>query len=365
MSLYQQRRQKLRRQHKIPKQVALLITNLVNVKYLTGFGGSSGWLLVTANDERLLSDTRYETQLAQECPDLECDIRNASETQMQALVRVVKKLKYQAIQYESEALTKAAYDGLADQLGVELVSTQKVVEQIRAIKDATEIETIRKAIQINQRVFEIIKCQLTADQTELEIAHELENQMRRLGASGVAFDPIVAVGERSALPHARPSSHHRVGESPILLLDWGTKFGGYMSDLTRVLVTGKVPSKFRKIYDTVLAAQRTAIEAIRPGVSLKSVDQAARGVIEKAGFGKFFGHGLGHSFGLEIHENPMMNPISEGELSAGMVITVEPGIYLPGFGGVRIEDDVLVTHNGGQVLSDLPKEFDDCVVSLV
>jgi Xaa-Pro aminopeptidase len=187
--------------------------------------------------------------------------------------------------------------------------------------------------------------------------------MRAFGATQAAFKPIIAGGPRSALPHAIPSDH-LVNESPFLLVDWGALVDGYASDLTRVLITGKAPAKYRKIYEVVLEAQLRAISAIRPGATLKEVDREARGYIESAGYGKYFGHGLGHGFGLQVHEIPFISPIREGTLQPGMIVTVEPGIYLPDFGGVRIEDNVLVTPDGHEVLSQLPKAFDEVHVDL-
>ena len=179
-----------------------------------------------------------------------------------------------------------------------------------------------------------------------------------------AFEPIVAVGPRAALPHARPGAT-RIGEAGFVLFDWGARTtGGYRSDLTRVLVTRKIPPKLEKIYGVVLNAQRQGIKAIRPGATLESVDRAARRVIENAGFSRFFGHGLGHGIGLDIHEEPRLSPVAQGVLEPGMVITVEPGIYLPGWGGVRIEDDVLVTRDGHEVLTSVPKRFEDAAVRI-
>ncbi len=186
--------------------------------------------------------------------------------------------------------------------------------------------------------------------------------MRKLGGRSASFPSIVAVGDRSALPHYRPGSR-AIGDAPFVLVDWGAVGNGYVSDLTRVLATGKIPPKLERIYRVVLNAQERAIEAIRPGRTCGEVDAAARAVIAKAGFGPKFGHGLGHGIGLEIHEAPRLSKGQKVKLKPGMVVTVEPGIYLPGFGGVRIEDDVLVTRNGCEVLTDLPKQWEDVVVA--
>ncbi len=233
--------------------------------------------------------------------------------------------------------------------------------RMREVKDATEIAEIRTAVEQAQRGLQCLRASLMGTMTELQAAHDLEHAMRRFGGLKAAFEPIVAVGP--ALPHAQPG-HSRIDEADFVLIDWGsTSSGGYRSDLTRVLVTGKIPPKLEKVYNIVLEAQRAAIEAIRPGIACKDVDAVARDIITKSGYGKRFGHGLGHGIGLDIHEGPRFSPISESVLKPGMVVTVEPGIYLPGWGGVRIEDDVLVTRNGHEVLTSVPKDFDTIVCS--
>jgi Xaa-Pro aminopeptidase len=195
------------------------------------------------------------------------------------------------------------------------------------------------------------------------VAHDLEHQARLLGARGCSFPPIVAAGPRSALPHASPTAQP-VGASPFLLIDWGaSEPSGYKSDLTRMVLTGKIPPKLQRIYRAVLQAQLRGIEAIRPGVTTHDVDHAARSVIEKAGFGRQFGHGLGHGVGLDIPEDPRLSTGNKAVLKPGMVVTVEPGIYLPGFGGVRLEDDVLVTRDGHEVLTHVPKQWDEAFLN--
>lgn len=343
----------------------MLVTNVHNVTYLTGFTGDSSYLMLTPKSARLLSDTRYTTQIEEECPDLELVIRDARSTKLDSVSKSVSQMKLSHLAYEADSMTKADFDQLDSVLPhCELVSTRGWVEALRAIKDKVELAAIRRSVKVNERAFSVIRSQLRGDQTEREIAHNLEHQIRALGGKGCAFAPIVGVGARAALPHGVPS-RVRIEESPFVLIDWGAQVDQYASDLTRVLVTGRIQPKFRQIYETVAKAQNAAIKQIRPGVSLKKVDQAARRVIENAGFGPNFGHGLGHGFGLQIHETPFLSPIHDGILEAGMVITIEPGIYLPGWGGVRIEDDVLVTKEGHEVLSTLPKLLDESVVSLL
>ena len=362
---FKQRRNNLKKSIKARGgPTAILITNIKNVCYLTGFTGSSAYLLVTAKRDYLLSDSRYESQLETEVSGLEIEIRDAKTTMLELTQRIVKSLKLTAIMYEADSISKSEFDRIETTLqGIELVSTSGLVEKLRAIKDKSEIAAIRKSIDVNQRAFNVIRAQLTPEQTERTVAHNLEHQMRSFGAKCCAFDAIVGVGPRAALPHGRPSEK-RIGEGPIVLIDWGAEVDLYLSDITRVLVTGKITARFAKIYNVVLKAQLAAIKKIRPGAKLKSIDSTARRIIENAGFGKYFGHSLGHSFGLEIHEKPSLAPLAEGKLEPGMVVTVEPGIYIPDFAGVRIEDDVLVTPDGFEVLSDLPKELDSCTVDL-
>ena len=358
------RRKRLRAQMKTRKIPALLVTSPLNVTYLTGFTGDSSFLVLTGEREILLSDSRYAVQIAEECPGLECEIRTARTPMFESIETVLKGLGAGVCGYESGDIRKSFFDELESKIGLEWVSTSGLVEELRAVKDKYELTMIRRSIRINERAFEAVVARLTPEFTELQVAHELEHQMRSFGATHASFDPIVGVGERGALPHAK-LTERRLGEAEFVLIDWGARYQGYASDLTRVLVTSKkIPAKFRKVYGIVLQAQLAAIKKIRPGVRFQDVDAAARKVIETAGFGKNFGHGLGHGFGLQIHEHPFLSPIKEGVLETNMVVTVEPGIYLPGWGGVRIEDDVLVTRDGCEVMSRLGKQLEDCLISI-
>jgi len=341
---------------------ALLVTNFTNVTYLTGFTGDDSYLLLTRDKAIVLSDSRYTTQLEEECPDVELAIRGTGTKMNEHVEKVVGKLKLSQLGIEASSMSVAQHETLSDKLaGVELVSTTGLVEQLRQTKDKQEIDKLRLAVHHGERAFAAIKAMLRGDQTEKQVAAEIENQIRLFGGTGCSFPPIVAVGPRAALPHATPTDGRIDGED-FVLIDWGAESEGYMSDFTRVLLTGKSSAKFEKIYSVVLKAQKAAIEAIKPGMKLKDLDAVARKVITDAGYGKQFGHGLGHGLGLEIHEAPRLSKTEEAELKAGMVVTIEPGIYFPGWGGVRIEDDVLVTRNGHEELSSVPKELDDCAV---
>lgn len=360
---YAARRQKLIHGLKSSGADALLATNFTNVTYLTGFTGDDSYLYVGKDAAVLISDGRYTTQIELECPGLEVVIRSQKVLVLAAAVHVIQKAKPRKLGFESTNLTVVDYDKLKSELkSVELVPVAGAVEELRLIKDAEEIAELRRAVRQAEKGFEVLKASLRGELTELEVAHDLEHAMRRFGAKGASFPPIVAVGERSALPHARPTEV-RIEESDFVLVDWGaTGAGGYKSDLTRVLVTGKISPKLEKMYGVVLKSQLAGIAAIRPGVRCCDVDAAARKVVEDAGFGNHFNHGLGHGIGLDIHEGPRLNAITETELKPGMVVTVEPGVYFPKFGGVRIEDDVLVTRSGCEVLTSVPKEFAQAVV---
>ncbi|MGI9471885.1 MAG: M24 family metallopeptidase [Rubripirellula sp.] len=339
---------------------AFLVTDETNVKYLSGFTGDSSYLLVTAAGTTILSDGRYETQIAQECEGIASIIRTPSQFLPDLTQSALNDSGLKTIGIESDHLTLSAFEFLSQRCQeMELVPVSGVVESLRMIKDENEIETTRKAVSIAQRAFQSVIPMLTPADTEREIAHELEAKMRCLGAVGCSFAPIVAAGPAGALPHYHPSDSV-IGDAGTLLIDWGANYKGYASDLTRTLHRPHATEKFQRAYQAVLDAQLAAIAEIRPGVEASQVDAAARKVLERAGMADAFKHGLGHGTGLQIHESPRMSAISEETLASGMIITVEPGVYFEGEFGIRIEDDVLVTETGHEVLSCLPKGLDDC-----
>lgn len=364
---YAVRRAKLLKIIQREKVDALLVTCEANVSYLTGFSGDSSYLLIGPEHERIISDFRYVTQLEEECPGLETYIRPTDVKLPEAAIKVLKDARLGRLGIEGQAMTVELLGLLSQAVeGVQFVAVNSAIEnELRSIKDADEIAEIRDAVRLAVRGFEFLKALLTPDLTERQAAFELEHAVRRMGAERLSFPAIVAVGDRAALPHYR-AGDRRIGDDGLVLVDWGAETRRrYKSDLTRTLVTGRVNARLEKVYQTVLDAQQAAISAIRPGVKCCDVDQIAREVISSAGFGKRFGHGLGHGIGLDIHEQPRLAPKSPTELKAGMVVTVEPGIYLPGWGGVRIEDDVLVTRDGCEVLSaSLPKRLDDMLLAL-
>ena len=361
MSSFTARRQRLRSLIRKAEAEALLVTNFKNVTYLTGFTGDDSYLLVTLDGERLVTDPRYTTQLEAECPGLPLEVRVPGVTMLAGTTKAVKRAGVERLGLEAGSATLSLERSLTKALAkVMLVDTENLVERLRIVKDKDEIEATRLAGQQARRAFEVVRASLTPTMTELDVAAELEYQARRFGAKSLSFPPIVAVGSRAALPHATPT-RRQLSESDFTLVDWGANSGLYLSDLTRMIVTGRISPKFRKLYAVVLKAQLAAIDSIRPGLTGEKVDSVARKVIKRAGLGKAFGHGLGHGTGLEILEAPRMAIGQKTKLRPGMIVTVEPGVYLPGWGGIRIEDDVLVTRTGHEVLTDVPKELEDCV----
>ncbi len=359
---YAGRREKLRKLLKKTDAEALLVTSEPNVTYLTGFTGDSSYLLVRHDREIIISDGRYGTQIEQECPGLEMDIRPSGVLIHQQTIKVLRAAKIVRLAIEAESMTVANRERIAEKLPKMAIGhSVGMVEFLRQVKDKDELDLIRGAIRIAEKSFNAIRASICPEQTESQIGDSLERQIRSLDGDGPAFPTIVAIGARGALPHARVGSA-RVGEENIVLIDWGAQWRLYKSDLTRVLVTGKISAKLRRVYEVVLNAQAKAIAAIRPGVETAEVDLAARNVIAAAGLGRRFNHGIGHGFGLEIHEAPKMTRKNPALLQPGMVVTVEPGVYLPGWGGIRIEDDILVTRHGHEVLTGLPKQLEEMVV---
>jgi Xaa-Pro aminopeptidase len=359
---FETRREKLRRAMRKLGVEALLVTDYTNVTYLTGFTGEDSYLLVRDEGEILLTDGRFTTQLSEECPRLALLVRKPGISILQAVVRVLKTCAIGRLAIEADSMTVGLEDKISDKIpNVTIMPTTGLVEKLRLIKDKEEIDLIREAIRQAEKAFGVIRASLKPEMTEKQICDELEHQFRLFGAKSAGFPSIVALGARAALPHATPGKD-RLGDHDFLLIDWGVCEGLYRSDLTRTLVTGRIPPKFARVYKIVLEAQRKGIEAIRPGAISQDVDYAARSVIARAGFGRRFTHGLGHGIGLQVHEAPRFAAKNQTVLKPGMVVTVEPGIYIPGWGGVRIEDDVLVTRSGHEVLTHVPKELEEMII---
>jgi Xaa-Pro aminopeptidase len=339
---------------------ALLVSSPINVTYLTGFTGEASWLVLTAAKTILVSDGRFLVQLAEECPGLETVIRPPSQTIHDAAGMLLSKLDLRSVGYESSHLTVNDFEVLRSKAGpLDWKSGSDRVEKLRIVKDAGELVAIRRAVDIAQQAFVKFRASLSGAQTEKQLHDAMEFSVREAGGKTTAFPTIVAVGPRAALPHA-PPTRRKLSADPFFLCDWGADEGLYKSDLTRMLWTGKTQTgpvfdKLMHVVDIVQQARKAAIAKMHPGALAKDVDAAARSVIEAAGFGPQFNHGLGHGIGLQIHEAPFLRSSSDVTLEAGMVITVEPGIYLPGELGVRIEDDIWITPDGPEMLTSVPE----------
>ncbi len=371
MSVFAARRERLWQSVRNDSLDAVLITNPINVTYLTGFSGDSTYLIVEKAKTLIVSDERYRVQIVEECPGLDAFIRGPALPLADATMAQVAALAPRTLGYESGHLTVAEFEKFAE--GIKTTDwkpAQDRVEKLRQIKDASEIAQIRDAIKVAEKAFAMFRALLRPSDTEKDLTDAMESYVRRAGGKQTAFPTIAAVGPRSALPHAPPSLH-TVSENSLLLVDWGAQGAFYKSDLTRVLWTNnnvafpgarKPTDQVRAVHAVVKEAQRRAIAAMQPGASSKDVDTVARGYIADQGYGELFNHGLGHGFGLQIHEAPFFRPNVDVKLEAGMVVTCEPGIYLPDAFGIRIEDDVLITKDGREVLTHCPRELDECIV---
>jgi Xaa-Pro aminopeptidase len=335
---------------------ALLISASPNIRYLSGFTGDNGLLLVTPDSQILFTDPRFTIQAAEECT---CPVETVSGTPLvEAALKTVRKRRHKRIGFEYSRISHEAHQRLKQSLPkhAKLKPIGPVVDKLRMIKSPDEIARIRQSVLTNSEAFEKTVRSIKRGVSENDIAAELEYQMRRLGAEKAAFETIVAMGPRSALPHAQPTAR-KPGNNELLLIDMGACQDGYMSDMTRVLFHGRPSRRVRTMYNAVLKAQLAAIDAVRPGVTAAHVDRAARRVLESAGLGKTFVHSTGHGLGLEIHEGPRLGRRDKTKLEAGMAITIEPGAYVRDFGGIRIEDTVLVTKTGCEVLTPTSKEL--------
>ena len=340
-----------------------LVTNPVDVGYLTGFTGDDSFLLISKNHAVLLTDGRYTQQAAEECDGVEVFTRDCS--MPKAFGQVLKGRNIRKIAVQESHVTLGLRKVLVAEIGKrKLVEIPPVVPDLRIIKDADEIACIRKAVKIAEKAFRQLMdrgLSYWIGKTERGLAADLEYLMRLTGADKSAFETIVAVGKNAALPHYRPGNHKiKCGDQ--ILVDWGASLNGYCSDLTRVVFAGKIPPLMESVYSVVLSAQQKAIDAIQPGKRCLQIDSAARKIIDNAGYGINFLHSLGHGLGRNVHEAPVLGRNQKNTLRAGMVVTAEPGIYLPGVGGVRIEDDVLVTVGGREKLSSLSRSVTDMVL---
>ena len=365
-SIVQKRITKIRRDLAEKELDALMVSVQENRYYLSGFTGedtqfdeSAGVLIISDRHRVLATDSRYELQARAEAAgfDIVCHKKGLEKE----LPEIAKSLGLHRLGFESVRLSHKNHSAYADALGkmsppVELVPTENMVESLRQIKSEDEIQRTANALRLAEKAFIEVLDAIRPDMTERQAAWAMEKAMREAGVQGLSFPVIVASGPNSALPHAVPTDRRLARGEPILF-DWGARLDEYCSDTTRTVVMGKPDDRFKKVFDTVVMARDMAIAAIKVGASGTQVDKIARDHIDQNGYAGKFGHSLGHGTGLAVHESPRLSPIKDDQLEAGMIVTVEPGIYLPGWGGIRMENQVVVRQDGAQVLND-PTPFD-------
>ncbi|MEP7055034.1 MAG: aminopeptidase P family protein [Actinomycetota bacterium] len=332
---------------------ALLVTNLLNVRYLCGFTGSNAALLVTPGGAVLATDGRYITQSAQEAPDVERIIERAV---MSVLLSKAGTLGLARVGFEAHEMTVEQHTALAAKSPPELVASSRLVERLRAVKDETEIELLHEACAIGDRAFETLLPAITAGRSERQLAIALEDLMRSEGSDGPSFETIVATGPNSAIPHHSPTDRE-VARGDLVKFDFGALYRGYHADMTRTVVVGVAADWQREIYDVVRRSQQAGVDALAVDALTGDIDTASRSVIDDAGYGDHFTHALGHGVGLEIHEAPTLGSGGSDRLADRMPVTVEPGIYLEGRGGVRIEDTLVVRAGGTELLTKTTKDL--------
>jgi len=333
----------------------ILFTSLENIRYLCGFTGSDGAFILSQTESFFLTDSRYWTQADDE-------VKGSRiihyKKKMEGIFSLLSDLKLKEIGFESAFLPFLAYQFLTERLANEarLVPLEETLKNLRAVKDIHELTLIRRAIDISSNAFVQVTEILKEGVVEREAAFEMESIMKRSGADAIGFDIILASGKRSALPHGK-ASEKRIEKGDFILIDFGSGFQGYHSDQTRTVVCGSPSAEQKRVYQIVKEAHDKAVEKVRPGIPVGEVDGAARDHIRNQGYGEYFGHGTGHGIGLAVHEDPAIHSENKDLLQEGMVFTIEPGIYLPDWGGVRVEDMVLVTSHGVEVLTHLPGEL--------
>jgi len=345
--------QRVRSKAKVDGTRAVLVLNLNHIRYLVGFSGSDGALIISDRDIFLLVDPRYTTQAQYEASAETIEYRD----QIEGIAKTVLRTGANELGFDAAAISFDRYHTLKAKLGgIELVPVTGELESIRCIKDEDEIDLIRKAAAIASSAYVSMLSFVHRGIEERDLALELEYKMRAAGAEAIAFDTIFASGPNAALPHARPG-RRKLAPGDFVVVDYGATFMGYHSDETCTFALGAIDPTQRLVYDVVKQAHDLGISMIRPGIACREVDEAVRRHIEANGFGDYFGHGTGHGVGLEVHEPPRLARNSDAVLEPGMVVTVEPGIYIPGKGGVRIEDLVLVRQHDCEILSQVPKDL--------
>ncbi|MCX7919827.1 MAG: Xaa-Pro peptidase family protein [bacterium] len=339
------------------KITAIIISNPINRNYISGFTGTEATLLIGLRRAYFITDFRYIEQAKQEISGFQIVEIKSGETALETCAQLIQQNRWLRVGFEAEHFTVATHQKLMKNIRtVRLIPTQRIVESLREIKDEHELRLIETSANIAEQAFRNVIPLIRIGTTEKEIAMRFEWEARKLGADKVAFELIVASGKRSALPHG-VASDKKLRNGEFVTIDFGVVYQGYCSDCTRTFCIGKPTIKQKEIYEVVLKAQETALNAVCPQLQCNRLDSIARTVIEQAGYGKYFGHGLGHGVGREIHESPRLNKLNQTKLAPGMVITIEPGIYIPNWGGVRIEDLVVVTDKGYTLLTHYPKEL--------
>lgn len=326
-----------------------------NRRYLSGFKGSTGYLVANKEKAVFITDFRYVEQAKEQCKD--CEIVKHESSLYDTVKQVTSDLGIKKMGIEDSFMTVNVYEALKANIeDIELVSLKDSIESLRIIKDKEEIQYIAKAAEIGDKVFEHLLGYIKAGMTEKEVELEMDSAIKKFGGEAMSFTPIVASGVRSSLPHGS-ATEKVINNGEFLTLDFGCVYNGYCSDMTRTIFIGKASDKHKKIYDIVLKAETEALNNIKSGILGKDVDKIARDIISSEGYGNNFGHGLGHGVGLAVHEEPRLSPLGNKALASGMVVTDEPGIYISDFGGVRIEDLVVVEDNGCRILTKSPKEL--------
>ena len=332
----------------------ILITDIHNVRYLSGFTGSAGFLFITKNNQIFVTDFRYQEQAKTEVKGFNIKIQAVEKTEF--IKKLAEKYKIRKLGFEEQNINYYTYKKLCKN-GLKLKALTDTIEDLRVIKSQQELFFIKTAVRRAENAFKKLQPFIKVGVTEQKLAMRFEGLLREEGCKNLPFGVIVASGHMSALPHAKPTSR-AIKKGDLVLFDWGGESNGYYSDMTRVAaIKGRHLKKQIEIYDTVFNAQDRAIKAVEPEAGAVNVDSAARCFIKGKGYNKYFGHGTGHGLGLAVHERPVISWQSKETIKKGMVFTVEPGIYLPGFGGVRIEDMVFVTGNGAEILTSLPRRL--------
>ena len=345
---------KLRKLLEENKLDAILITNPVNRRYISGFTGTAGVAIVSQEAARFITDFRYIEQATEQAGHFTIvEHKSSIESEIK---KQLNELNIQHLGFEKNDVTYASFQRYEKSLEVNLVPVGGLIENIRLIKTPTELGIMKKAGEIADAAYEHIQSYIKPGVKEIEIANELEFFMRKQGATSSSFDMIVASGYRSALPHG-VASEKEIQSGELVTMDYGALYNGYCSDITRTVAVGEISDQLKTIYNTVLEAQLRGVKGTKPGMTGKEADALTRDYITEKGFGEYFGHSTGHGLGLEVHEEPRLSHLSEAVLEPGMVVTVEPGIYIPNVGGCRIEDDIVITETGNERLTNASKKL--------